>query len=89
MWAFDFSIMISANILSFIWIILVIFLILYIVKQVVLIQQIIKKKNEKNLQIDNKIQELKNQIKNFSTSRYLEKALNKNWKNFSEKKMAF
>ena len=89
MWAFDFSIMISANILSFIWIILVIFLILYIVKQVVLIQQIIKKQNEKNLQIDNKIQELKNQIKNFSTSRYLEKALNKNWKNFSEKKMAF
>ena len=55
MWAFEFSIMALTNILLFIWKILEIFLILYIVKLVVLLKQIIKKQNEKSLQIDNQI----------------------------------
>ena len=102
MLTFDYSIMTSTNILLFILIVLIIFLILYFVKNDAQLKQIIKKQNEdnaqfkktlqkqneENLQIDNQIQELKNQIKDFGISRYLDKALNKNLKNFSEKKIA-
>ena len=88
MLTFDYSIMTSTNILLFILIVLIIFLILYIVKNDAQLKQIIKNQNEENLQIDNQIQELKNQIKDFGISRYLDKALNKNLKNFSEKKIA-
>ena len=88
MLTFDYSIMTSTNILLFILIVLIIFLILYFVKNDAQLKQIIKNQNEENLQIDNQIQELKNQIKDFGISRYLDKALNKNLKNFSEKKIA-
>ena len=85
MLTFDYSIMTSTNILLFILIVLIIFLILYFVKNDAQLKQIIKKQNEENLQ---RVQELKNQIKDFGLSRYLDKALNKNLKNFSEKKIA-
>ena len=85
MLTFDYSIMTSTNILLFILIVLIIFLILYFVKNDAQLKQIIKKQNEENLQ---RVQELKNQIKDFGISRYLDKALNKNLKNFSEKKIA-
>ena len=116
MLTFDYSIMTSTNILLFILIVLIIFLILYFVKNDAQLKQIIKKQNEDNAQFkqiikkqnedndqfkeilqkqneeklkrDNQIQELKNQIKDFGISRYLDKALNKNLKNFSEKKIA-
>ena len=103
MLTFDYSIMTSTNILLFILIVLIIFLILYFVRSDAQLKQIIKKQNEdnaqfkktlqkqneENLQRDNQIQELKNQIKDFGISRYLDKALNKNLKNFSEKKLLF
>ena len=88
MLTFDYSIMTSTNILLFILIVLIIFLILYFVKQNDQFKKTLQKQNEENLQIDNQIQELKNQIKDFGISRYLDKALNKNLKNFSEKKIA-
>ncbi len=87
MLTFDYSIMTSTNILLFILIVLIIFLILYFVKQNDQFKKTLQKQNEENLQIDNQIQELKNQIKDFGISRYLDKALNKNLKNFSEKKI--
>ena len=70
-----FSIMTFIIILLFILIILILFLILYLFKG----------KSE----TDNQIKELKKQINDLGISSYLQKALNKNMKNFSEKKMAF
>ena len=99
MWTFDFSIMTFVNILLFILIILMIFLVLFIIVQFKKISQkqnqdnvhfneILQKQNEENLQRDKQIKELKQQINNFAISNYLEKALNKNLKIYSEKKMA-
>ena len=70
-----FSIMTFIIILLFILIILILFLIIYLFKG----------KSE----TDNQIKELKKQINDLGISSYLQKALNKNMKNFSEKKMAF
>ena len=70
-----FSIMTFIIILLFILIILILFLILYL----------FKRKSETDYQI----KELKKQINDLGISSYLQKALNKNLKNFSEKKMAF
>ena len=84
-----FSIMTSTNVLLFILIILILFLILYLVKQNFYFKEIIQKQNEENYERDNKIKELKKQINDFGISSYLQKALNKNLKTFSEKKMSF
>ena len=51
-------------------------------------EDLVKKQNEENLNLDNQIKELKKQVNSISISSYLEKALNKNMKNFSEKKLS-